>query len=34
MAYIEGFILAVPEKNKEAYRQHAASAVPFSRNAA
>ena len=29
MAYIEGFILAVPEKNKEAYRQHAASAVPY-----
>ncbi len=29
MAYIEGFILAVPEKNKEAYRQHAAGAVPY-----
>jgi uncharacterized protein YbaA (DUF1428 family) len=31
MAYIEGFILAVPEKNKEAYRQHAANSVPFFR---
>jgi uncharacterized protein YbaA (DUF1428 family) len=29
MAYIEGFILAVPEKNKEAYRAHAAGAVPY-----
>ena len=29
MSYIEGFILAVPEKNKEAYRQHAASAVAY-----
>ena len=29
MAYIEGFILAVPEKNKEAYRQMAASVAPF-----
>ena len=27
MTYVEGFILAVPEKNKEAYRQHAAGAV-------
>jgi uncharacterized protein YbaA (DUF1428 family) len=31
MAYIEGFILAVPEKNKEAYRQHAANSVAFFR---
>lgn len=31
MAYIEGFIIAVPEKNKEAYRRHAASSVPFFR---
>ncbi len=31
MAYIEGFILAVPEKNKEAYRRHAANSVPFFR---
>ena len=29
MPYIEGFILAVPQQNKEAYRQHAESAVPF-----
>jgi uncharacterized protein YbaA (DUF1428 family) len=29
MTYIEGFILAVPEKNKEAYREHAASAAPY-----
>ena len=29
MSYIEGFILAVPQQNKEAYRQHAESAVPF-----
>ena len=29
MSYIEGFILAVPEKNKEAYREHAAGAVPY-----
>jgi len=29
MAYIEGFILAVPQQNKEAYRKHAADAVPF-----
>jgi len=29
MSYIDGFILAVPEKNKEAYRRHAESALPF-----
>ena len=29
MAYIEGFILAVPETNKEKYRQFAAEALPF-----
>jgi len=29
MAYIEGFILAVPEKNKETYRKFAADALPF-----
>jgi len=28
MTYIEGFILAVPAKNKEVYRDFAASAVP------
>jgi uncharacterized protein YbaA (DUF1428 family) len=29
MAYIEGFVAAVPRANKDAYRQHAASAVPY-----
>ena len=29
MAYIEGFILAVPQQNKEAYRKHAEGAVPL-----
>jgi uncharacterized protein YbaA (DUF1428 family) len=29
MAYIEGFILAVPEKNKEAYRQLATTMAPY-----
>ena len=29
MNYVEGFIAAVPAANKEAYRQHAAAAVPL-----
>ena len=29
MAYIEGFVVAVPTANKEAYRQHAAAAAPL-----
>jgi len=29
MSYIEGFVVAVPRANKDAYRKHAASAVPF-----
>ena len=29
MAYIEGFILAVPQQNKDAYRKHAEDAVSF-----
>ncbi len=29
MAYIEGFVAAVPRANKEAYRKHATEAVPF-----
>jgi uncharacterized protein YbaA (DUF1428 family) len=29
MAYIEGFVAAVPRANKDAYRKHAASAAPF-----
>lgn len=29
MAYIEGFVAAVPAANKEAYRKHAADAVPL-----
>ncbi len=29
MAYIDGFVLAVPEANKEAYRQVAAAAAPL-----
>ncbi len=33
MSYIEGFILAVPEKNKEAYRKHAAGAVAYFKGA-
>ena len=28
MTYFEGFVVAVPEANKEAYRQHAAEAAP------
>ncbi len=29
MAYIQGFVVAVPAANKEAYRKHAADAVPL-----
>jgi uncharacterized protein YbaA (DUF1428 family) len=29
MTYVEGFIVAVPKANREAYREHAASFVPF-----
>ena len=29
MTYIEGFVVAVPTANKEAYRKHAESAVPI-----
>jgi uncharacterized protein YbaA (DUF1428 family) len=29
MAYIEGFVAAVPRANKDAYRKHAASALPI-----
>ena len=29
MTYVEGFVLAVPAEKKEAYRQHAAEAVPL-----
>lgn len=29
MTYFEGFVAAVPEANKEAYRQHAADAAPI-----
>jgi uncharacterized protein YbaA (DUF1428 family) len=29
MTYVEGFVLAVPEANKDAYRRHAAEAVPL-----
>ncbi|WP_406693387.1 DUF1428 domain-containing protein [Sphingomonas cannabina] len=31
MTYIEGFVLAVPAANKEAYREHAAGAAPLFR---
>ena len=31
MTYIEGFVVAVPEANKEAYRKHAADAAPLFR---
>ena len=31
MTYIEGFVAAVPEANKEAYRKHAADAAPLFR---
>jgi uncharacterized protein YbaA (DUF1428 family) len=29
MAYIEGFVAAVPARNKDAYRQHATQSVPL-----
>jgi len=29
MGYVEGFVLAVPAENKEAYRRHAADAAPM-----
>src|SRR5882672_10044644 len=29
MAYIDGFVAAVPRANKDAFRQHAAGAVPM-----
>ena len=29
MTYVEGFIVAVPKANREAYREHAASFVPL-----
>ena len=29
MTYVEGFVLAVPSANKEAYRKHAADAAPL-----
>lgn len=29
MKYVEGFVLAVPAANKEAYRKHAAQAAPL-----
>lgn len=29
MTYVEGFVAAVPTENKEAYRQHAADALPL-----
>lgn len=29
MAYVEGFVVAVPATNKETYRSHAAAAVPL-----
>jgi uncharacterized protein YbaA (DUF1428 family) len=29
MTYVEGFVVAVPTANKEAYRKHAADAVPL-----
>lgn len=29
MKYVEGFVVAVPAANKEAYRQHAATAAPL-----
>ncbi len=31
MAYIEGFVIAVPAASKEAYRKHAAGAAPLFR---
>src|SRR5437773_288064 len=29
MSYIEGFVVAVPRANKDAYRKHAVAAAPF-----
>ena len=29
MAYVQGFVVAVPAANKEAYRKHAANAAPL-----
>ena len=29
MTYFEGFVVAVPEANKEVYRKHAADAAPI-----
>ena len=29
MTYVEGFVVAVPTANKEAYREHAAAAAPI-----
>ena len=29
MSYIDGFVVAVPRANKDAYRNHAASAIPW-----
>lgn len=29
MTYVEGFVVAVPTANKEAYRKHAAEAAPL-----
>ena len=29
MTYVEGFVVAVPTANKEAYRKHAADAAPL-----
>nr|WP_302474185.1 DUF1428 family protein [Roseococcus sp. MDT2-1-1] len=31
MGYVDGFVVAVPAANKEAYRQHAAEAAPLFR---
>ena len=32
MAYVEGFVVAVPEENREKYRAHAADAAPIFRD--
>ena len=31
MAYVQGFVAAVPAANKETYRKHAADAAPLFR---
>jgi uncharacterized protein YbaA (DUF1428 family) len=31
MTYVQGFVVAVPAANKEAYRKHAADAAPIFR---